>query len=343
MTPPLVDALAEVGFQSISFFEGSGGRFGSPWGFAVAMKDWDTRSNWFRSSAEVDLQIHQRTLRTTKSALPFHFFDGASMMKYQAPSRKLENSWCKIYPQSCLGGHGYNPERAHIPVSSFEVKPSSVAKGGRGVFAKQFIPKGSVVAMDDCVHAMHIHSTTFALMQDTEERFGTVSTFWSTVLDAYLDGYGWTGRQYVSFSFLDGSIDVSENSTFSLLLSSTVKGKIDCGVDPGIMTFANHGGVKLNETEATLDLGRGSTALYGYDEERSTAFNPFLERHFPLEDCGDFITLRDIQEGEELLDNYLVFGGYDPEYFEGNLAELKQICSGGVGKVLEYDEKSIHV
>ena len=203
VTPLLVDILAKVGFQSIVFYQGSGGRFGGPWGFAVVMKDWDTRSNWFRSSAEVDLQIHRRTLRTTKSAFPFHFFDGASMMKYQAPSRKLESAWCQIYPQNCLDGHGYNPELENIPASAFEVKPSVIAKGGRGVFAKQFISKGSVVAMDDCVHAMHIPSTTFELMQDMEERFESASKFWSAVFDAYLDGYGWTGNQYVSFIFLD--------------------------------------------------------------------------------------------------------------------------------------------
>lgn len=113
------------------------------------------------------------------------------------------------------------------------------------------------------------------------------------------------------------------------------------------MTFANHGcngsynvGVKLNETEATLDFGRGPSALHGYGDEGPTVFNPFFERHFPLEGCGDFVTLRDIEAGEELLDNYIVFGGYDLDYFEANLAELKQVCSGGVGKVYEYD---IHV
>ena len=192
-TPHLVDNLAEAGFQSIVSYEGSGGRLGGPWGFAVAMKDWVTRSKWFRNSAEVNRQIHQRTLRTKTSAHPFHFFDGAAMMKYQAPSRQLENAWCQIFPEKCN-----IPEPVMVPVSAFEVKSSVIAKGGRGVFTKQFIPKGSLVALDDCVHGMHVHSTTYDLMYDTKERFGDVSKFWSAVLNAYIEGYGCTGNLHVS-------------------------------------------------------------------------------------------------------------------------------------------------
>ena len=192
-TPHLVDNLAEAGFQSIVSYEGSGGRLGGPWGFAVAMKEWATRSKWFRNAAAVDFQIHQRTLRTKKSALPFRFFDGAAMMKYQTPSRPLENAWCQIFPQKCNIG-----EPATVPVSAFEVKSSVIAKGGRGVFAKQFIPKGSVIALDDCVHGMHVHSATYELMDDAKWRYGDVSKFWSAVLDAYVEGYGCTGHRYVS-------------------------------------------------------------------------------------------------------------------------------------------------
>ena len=119
-------------------------------------------------------------------------------------------------------------------------------------------------------------------------------------------------------------------------------------VDPGIMTFANHGcngtyniGVKLSETEATLDFGDGPSAVYDGDEEKdSNVFNPFQERRFSIEECKNLVALRDIEAGEELLDNYMFYGGPNAEFFEENLTELKQVCSGGAGLVLEYEEQS---
>ena len=120
---------------------------------------------------------------------------------------------------------------------------------------------------------------------------------------------------------------------------------IGSGVDPGIMTFVNHGcdgknnvGATLNETEASIEFGQGPTTVFG-DHLDSVAFNPFAERHFPMWDCAGFVAHQDIEKGEEILDNYIIFGGTDWEEFESNLAALKTLCSGGIGKVFEYEEQ----
>ena len=337
-----LEDLDDKGFKSVVSFEESHGRLDRSWIFVVALKDWETRSNWWRNSAEVDFQIYQRTVRTTTSELPLQFFDGATMMKYQTPSRQLENAWCQKYPHNCKRGHGFDPDTVHVPVSMFEVKTSVIAKGGRGVFAKQFISKGSVVALDDCVHGMFVHSTSLEVMEDTYASYGDVSQFWSTVLDGYLDGYGWEDNDYVglciAYSLVDRDAHINLHFT-------NVQGMIGIGVDPGIMTFVNHGcdgkyniGAKLNETEASIEFGQGPTKVFG-DHLDSDAFNPFAERHFPMWDCASFVAHRDIEKGEELLDNYIIFGGKDWEEFEANLADLKTLCSGGVGKVFEYEEQ----
>ena len=137
------------------------------------------------------------------------------------------------------------------------------------------------------------------------------------------------------------SFSLSGNSQQSQI--SYVQGKISSGVDPGIITFANHGcdgkfnvGANLNETEATIELGQGPTKVYR--RKSSNVFDPFLERHFSPSHCADFVTHRDIEVGEELFDNYIVFGGSDEEDFETNLVELKALCSGGVGTIFEYEE-----
>jgi len=109
------------------------------------------------------------------------------------------------------------------------------------------------------------------------------------------------------------------------------------------MTYVNHGcdgtynvGVKLNETEKTVELGQGPHGVY--DDDGNAIYNPFEERHYPMWQCGDFVTLRDIEAGEELLDNYLAFGGgEETKDWEDNLLELKTICSGGNGKVGMYE------
>lgn len=197
-TAPFLEGLEIGGFKSVVGYEGAHGHVDEIRCFLLAMKNWDTRTNWFRNSAEVDLQIHERLLRTQEgSHLPLHFFDGASMVQNWSLSRSVENTWCQKYPHNCKKGHGYDPDLAHVPVSMLEVKPSVIAKGGRGVFTKQFIPKGTVVALDDCVHGMHVRSPTFKVIEDAAVRFGDVSEFWSTVLDGYLEGYGWFENDYV--------------------------------------------------------------------------------------------------------------------------------------------------
>lgn len=122
-----------------------------------------------------------------------------------------------------------------------------------------------------------------------------------------------------------------------------MQGEVSVGVDDSIMTFVNHGcngtynvGTKLNETELTVDIGQVSFEVWNDGNE---VYNPFDERQFPFWQCNKFVTLRDMQANEELLDNYLVFGGdSDLTDWEQNLRELKEICSGRKGKVAIYDE-----
>ena len=110
------------------------------------------------------------------------------------------------------------------------------------------------------------------------------------------------------------------------------------------MTYVNHGcngtynvGAQLKENEMTVELGQGPKGIY--DDDGNDIYNLFEERHYPMWECGKFVTLRDIQPGEELLDNYLAFGGgVDLNDWENNLLELKTMCSGGKGKIHMYEE-----
>ena len=115
-------------------------------------------------------------------------------------------------------------------------------------------------------------------------------------------------------------------------------------VDPGIFTFANHGckgtyniGTKTNHTEASVTVGEPVTSIY---DGANDPYNPYHERQFlSIDIASSLVALRDIRAGEELLDNYVIFGGgFDQEDFDANLADLQNICSGGDGLVTSYEK-----
>lgn len=132
-----------------------------------------------------------------------------------------------------------------------------------------------------------------------------------------------------------------------------VQGEPAAGVDASILTYTNHGcngtyntGTQLNVTERTATLGIGPVAN-GYVAQRISGglgeeyvYNPYSDRNYPDWGCDDTTrALRDIDAGEEVLDNYLVFGGSESgEEWEEVLIELKRMCSGGVGAITQYEE-----
>jgi hypothetical protein len=119
------------------------------------------------------------------------------------------------------------------------------------------------------------------------------------------------------------------------------------GVETGMTTFMNHGcngtynnGLSLTKTEATLQFGDGPAAAgYGSREGR---YDPFSAREFPYFRCHtSCFTLRNIRAGEELLTNYLVFGGSDPgQLWEDTLAEGKAMCSGSELGLVQFYERT---
>jgi hypothetical protein len=198
-----LDGLESFGFESIVEYSESHGRFIESWGFVVAMKDSASRSNWLRNEAEINLEIVSRITPTT----PLVFFDGATMMNYQFASRIAQEIWCRDKVNGeCSTGQGFDPFASTIPHTAFNVQPSTVNKGGRGVFSAEFVPKGTVIGLEECVDGMFIPSTTFKLLRDTAHEFdedsendNDVSDFWDVVFFGYVDGYGWIDSFYVSF------------------------------------------------------------------------------------------------------------------------------------------------
>ena len=102
----LTNTLSKAGFKSIHIYEESHCGFHAPWSFLIGMKSGSNRKRWYRTGADIDIDIHQRILRTHSGSSPIKYFDGATMTSYQLPSKAFESVYCKAEPtpESCKTG-----------------------------------------------------------------------------------------------------------------------------------------------------------------------------------------------------------------------------------------------
>lgn len=186
----------EAGFENAVDFTEAHSRLGSSQSFIAVMKDEKSGGNWLSNEATVNLQIQRRSSNTVTAGSPFHFFDSTTMMSYKFPSRIDEEIYCRSdpRPEDC-SGHGFDPDRIGFPASSFEVRHSAVGdRAGRGIFAKERVPAGSFIGVDDCVNGMYVSHTATSLLYDMQEKVGL--PYWKTLVTGYLDGYGWSDSEY---------------------------------------------------------------------------------------------------------------------------------------------------
>lgn len=179
----------------------------------VAMKDSDSRGLWFgRSQASAELAFRQRMVESSYASLLAS--DSARSMAYKFPPRASEAIWCSQHQAECGDGHGFDPLVPNIPISAFQVKHSGVGeRAGRGVYARQLIPEGSMMALDMCVYGMHLPPQTYSVYAsmylrdddgDREEASDDADNddnynndlVWKP-LHGYVDGYGWVDNDYV--------------------------------------------------------------------------------------------------------------------------------------------------
>ena len=68
-------------------------------------------------------------------------------------------------------------------------------------------------------------------------------------------------------------------------------------------------------------------------------YDPYAERQYPMWDCSTVQANRDIEAGEEILVDYMCMSGTD-NIIE-DIADLKHLCSGGLGVVAQYEEQAL--
>lgn len=316
--------LIANGFEAYETYEEAHGGFMSSWSFIIVFKSL-TDNYWNANQAEIDATLRKRAMQTVDGSSPFRYYDGATHMGYQYPSRVREQVFCRDDPTPplCIEGHGFNPDRPNAPISTFEVKNSTIQYAGRGVFTTKDIAKGSYLAVDESIYDMFIKSTSTDLIRRMLHT-SQVRDYWQ-ILDAYMIFYGF---------------------------EQELSGGPSYAVDPGIFTFINHGcnGTYVSGTpyapRSTLVTELEADPLDYADDifppvVLNLETNVYARRNEPLFMFNMDIAIRDIQAGEEILDNYLIY--YTEDQWEEYVTRLKVQCSskeGAAGPVAEYERKT---
>jgi len=99
----MMEALKEAGFKSMHIYDEGHAHYEAPWTILVAFKDLKSRARWYRSAAEIEIELHRRLHRTKSGKSPINFFDGPTMLGYQAPSKATQIAYCRnaVTPREC--------------------------------------------------------------------------------------------------------------------------------------------------------------------------------------------------------------------------------------------------
>jgi len=306
----MMEALQHVGFESMHIYDEGHSQFGAPWSYLVCFKDSKSRASWYKTAAEIDIELHKRLHRTKSGKPALLHFDAPTMISYQMPSKARETTYCRSedQPQECEDSRGIDPEVVNVPMSHLEARESTVGEyAGRGLFATHDIPQDTSLVMNMGVKSFHILPFTLSIIEDhlydddgnlsiAKDELSSVATF--------INGYGYV---------------------------ATLLGKKHFSIASSIMTFCNHGcngtynigDDDYEFTEMNVDLNHAAEDVLN----EAHVWSPVIERHLrQTASIGD-TTMRDIKKGEEILCNYLSFIG-ELDYWKEEAMSLRDQCAG---------------
>jgi hypothetical protein len=121
------------------------------------------------------------------------------------------------------------------------------------------------------------------------------------------------------------------------------QGKPLINVDSGIVAFINHGcngtfNVGIESEWHELNIDEDGEIPEDYPFYGVAPYNPHIDRNL-RRDQSVSQNSKPVKAGEELLENYLSFGG--EEKFMDDMIELRKECSGGLGFIEEYQGGTI--
>jgi hypothetical protein len=312
----MIQGLEQSGFRSIHTYDEAHSRFYMPWSYLVAFKAYKTRAAWYRTAPEIDIELRRRIQKTKSGRPALRYFDAATMLRYQFPSKATEITYCRRgrLPYECDELRGFYEDDAVLPASDYlhVTKSKYGGQTGRGIFAARDIPKDALLAVDEHVKAFHFLPLTWSAISKMDA--------WS---NAVIDEF-----PFVHGAFSHLSTFTKDNGWGDLFL-----GEEAYAVDSGPLLFINHGcnGThnygegKGGITEFNIDLNNPK----GISDNLVTAeesYSPVFERRWRIYlNCGDY-ALHDIKEGEEILANKIRMLG-NPDDLKKEVMSLRKLCS----------------
>ena len=102
----MMQTLQHVGFESIHGYDEDHCRFDAPWSYLVCFKGESLREQWYRTEAQIDIELHKRLLPSKSGDPILRFFDAATMIRYQTPPKSDELAYCRKEktPWECTDG-----------------------------------------------------------------------------------------------------------------------------------------------------------------------------------------------------------------------------------------------
>jgi spermidine synthase len=169
--------LGKVGFHRLLDYDEESTRFNGIWSFVLASKATDS-SRWYANQAQIDLELHQRSLPTKSGEWPFHYFDGSTMESYQVTSRAVADVMCRKAPDrpACHRGPGLQ-QGVNLP----SVMAPGISNSSR-VFATTGIGAGTYLELEECVHQTLDIPRHAATLIDSFASGSTEWQSWQTLL-----------------------------------------------------------------------------------------------------------------------------------------------------------------
>lgn len=152
------------------------------------------RLNWFKNSAELDIDIYHRIVPPVPgfSSSLLKYFDSATMSSYQVPPKAFENLFCRKLPTPalCKTHRGVPTDLINAPAENFIVKQSTIGEGaGRGLFPLVDIPKGHAIALDQSIDPIYFSANMLFLLDHLKRAKNR--KFHATPVSGYFFFYGY--------------------------------------------------------------------------------------------------------------------------------------------------------
>jgi hypothetical protein len=205
-----VEGLISRGFSTIVDYALEHAEF-TDWQFYVSFKNDVTLSRWWMNSAQFNLEIRKRSVRvvpgkedflTTLDDLPFVYFDGNQMQKYQLTRKQSQLVFCRREPVP----DGCEPQLFDPSVTNYGAEHFYVADDGGGslsLYANMSIPAGSYMYLESAVRTILVSSCSRALIKRlTSYNNGETVQRGIGAVGALMEKFGCPARNFADFNCL---------------------------------------------------------------------------------------------------------------------------------------------